>query len=73
MINLGCMLARPRGGASSEGGELGRGGYPYHTIVKEETDGNDALAFKILLPVHSDPLHVKFPDILHLCISILWV
>jgi hypothetical protein len=48
-------------------------GCPYHTIVEEETDGNDALAFKILHPVHSDTLHVKFPDILHLCISILWV
>ena len=73
MINLGCMLARPRGGGFQGAGGLGRGGYPYHTIVKEETDGNDALAFKILHPVHSDPLHVKFPDILHLCISILWL
>ena len=62
-----------KGGASREGGGLGRGGYPYHTIVEGETDGNDALAFKILHPVHSDTLHVKFPDILHLRISILWV
>ena len=68
------MLARPMGGASREGVGLGRGGYPYHhTIVQEEADGNDALAFKSLHPVHSDPLHVKFFNILHLCISILWL
>ena len=69
MVHVGST----KGGGFQGGGGLGRDGYPYHTIVEEETDGNDALAFKILHPVHSDPLHAKFPRILHLCISILWV